>query len=92
MKTKSKLLFLAPLLLLTACNTITKDPVHNPQGLNNDDLVKTQIAKIEALQRENDRREQELKMQHLRELHQVQTRATQSIPQTVNTNCRFLCF
>jgi hypothetical protein len=89
---RTKLFFLVPLVFLTACNTITKDPVHNPQGLNNEDLVKTQIAKIEALQRENDRREQELKMQHLKELHQVQTRAAQSVPQTVNTNCRFLCF
>ena len=92
MKTKSKLFFLVPLLFVTACGSTIKDPIHNPQGLNNEDLIKIQIAKIEAMQRENDRREQELKMQHLKELHQVQTRAAQSVPQTVNTNCRFLCF
>ncbi len=88
---KSKLIFMVPFLFLTACSSITKDPVHNPQGLNNEDLIKTQIAKIEAIQRENDRREQELKMQHLKELHQIQIQSKVS-PQTVNTNCRFLCF
>ncbi len=88
---KTKFIFILPLLFVTACSSITKDPVHNPQGLNNEDLIKTQIAKIEAIQRENDRREQELKMQHLKELHQIQMQGKSS-PQTVNTNCRFLCF
>jgi len=93
---KSKLIFILPVLLATACSTVTKDPVHNPHGLNNEDLVKTQIAKMEAMQRETEKREQELKMQHLKEMHQIhlqQTRAAQSAtPHTVNTNCRFLCF
>ena len=96
---KTKLLFLLPVLLATACSTVTKDPVHNPQGLNNDDLIKTQIAKIEAMQRETEKREQELKMQHLKELHQAHLQQLQNNKagnqgqlQTVNTNCRFLCF
>ena len=98
---KTKLLLLLPVLLATACSTVTKDPVHNPQGLNNDDLIKTQIAKMEAMQRESEKREQELKMQHIKELHQAHLQQlqanktanqSQSQLQTVNTNCRFLCF
>lgn len=85
-----KYLLLVPLFALTACASTTRDPVHNPQGLNNDDLIKTQIAKMEAMQRDMERREQELKMQHLKELHTIQIQS--KAPQTVNTNCRFLCF
>jgi hypothetical protein len=88
---KTKFLFLAPLLLVTACSsTPMRDPVHNPQGLNNDDLIKTQIAKLEAMQRDMERRESELKYQHLKELTQVQMQ--QKAPHTVNTNCKFFCF
>jgi hypothetical protein len=88
---KTKLIFILPLLALTACSTY-KDPVHNPQSLNNDDLIKTQIARIEAMQREMDKRETELKFQHIKELNQVQTKSVLQGTQTVNTNCRFLCF
>lgn len=88
---KTKLIFILPFLALTACSTY-KDPVHNPQSLNNDDLIKTQIARIEAMQREMDKRETELKFQHIKELNQVQTKSASQGTQTVNTNCRFLCF
>jgi hypothetical protein len=88
---KTKLIFILPFLALTACSTY-KDPVHNPQSLNNDDLIKTQIARIEAMQREMDKRETELKFQHIKELNQVQTKSVSQGMQTVNTNCRFLCF
>jgi hypothetical protein len=88
---KTKLIFILPFLALTACSTY-KDPVHNPQSLNNDDLIKTQIARIEAMQREMDKRETELKFQHIKELNQVQTKSASQGMQTVNTNCRFLCF
>ena len=84
-----KYLLLLPVLSLTACTTY-RDPVHNPQGLNNDDLIKTQIAKLEAMQRDMERRESELKYQHLKELTQVQMQ--QKAPHTVNTNCKFFCF
>jgi len=85
---KTKFLFLAPLLLVTACSSSPmRDPVHNPQGLNNDDLIKTQIAKLEAMQRDMERREQELKYQHLRELNQMQMQV-----KTRSSECRFLCF
>lgn len=89
---KTKFLFLAPLLLVTACAgaPAAKDPVHNPQGLNSDDLIRTQIAKLEAMQREMEKRESELKYQHLKELTQMQIQ--QKAPTTVNTNCKFFCF
>ena len=87
---KTKYLLLVPLLALTACASTTRDPVHNPQSLNNEDLIKTQIAKLEAMQRDMERREQELKYQHLKELTQVQMQ--QKAPHTVNTNCKFFCF
>ena len=83
-----KYLLLLPVLSLTACTTY-RDPVHNPQGLNNDELIKTQIAKLDAMQRDMERREQELKMQHLKELHQAPIQAKNQI---INTNCKFFCF
>ena len=85
-----KLFFLVPLIALTACTTVKQDPVHNPQGLNNDELIKAQIARIEKLEREMERRETELKFQHLKELTQVQTQTKAA--HTVNTNCKFICF
>jgi uncharacterized protein YcfL len=87
---KTKFLILVSLFALTACASTTRDPVHNPQSLNNEELIKTQIAKIEAMQRDMERREQELKYQHLKELTQVQMQ--QKAPQTVNTSCKFFCF
>lgn len=88
-----KLLFIIPVLSLAACvtpQTAHKDPIHNPQGLNQDDLIKTQIARIEKLEREMERRENDLKYQHMKELHQVQIQSKS--PHTVNTNCKFFCF
>jgi uncharacterized protein YcfL len=86
MKTIIPLLLLT---ILTGCASVHKDPVNNPQSLNNDDLIKSQIAKIETMQREMERREQELKMQHLKEIHQAQIQAKNQI---INTNCKFFCF
>ena len=86
-----KYLLLVPIFALTACSTTAyKDPVHNPQSLNNDELIKTQIAKLEQMQREMEKRESELKYQHLKELTQVQMQS--KAPHTVNTNCKFFCF
>jgi len=89
---KLKFLFLVPLFALTACVSpqAHKDPVHNPQGLNQDELIKTQIARIEKLEREMERRENDLKFQHMKELHSVQIQS--KAPHTINTNCKFFCF
>ncbi len=88
-----KILLLIPIFALTACvtpQTAHKDPVHNPQGLNQDDLIRAQIAKLEQMQREMEKREAELKYQHLKEMTQVQMQS--KAPHTVNTNCKFFCF
>jgi len=90
---KAKFILLVPLLALAACvtpQTAHKDPVNNPQGLNQDDLIKAQIARIEKLEREMERRENDLKFQHMKEMHQVQIQSKS--PHTVNTNCKFFCF
>lgn len=89
MKTIIPLLLLS---LLTACTTVHKDPVNNPQSLPNDDLIKTQIDRIAKLEREMERRETELKFQHLKELQTVQIKQAQQAPNTVNTSCKFFCF
>jgi hypothetical protein len=90
---KTKLIFLAPLLLVTACGTTVRDPLVNPRSLNDQELLREKIIRVEQLEREMDKREQDLKMQHLKELYQTQTQnRSSSSAQTVNTNCRFLCF
>ena len=82
-----------PLLLLsmlTACSTATlKDPVANPQGLTNPDLIKVQIEHIAKLEREMEKREQELKYQHLKELTQMQVQKQSA---QGHANCKLLCF
>ena len=87
-----KYLLLVPIFALTACSTtVTKDPVHNPQGLNNDELIKTQITKLEQMQRDMEKREAELKYQHLKELTQMQIQQKNQAAQG-HTNCKLLCF
>lgn len=89
MKTIIPLLLLT---ILTGCASVHKDPINNPQSLNNDDLIKAQIERIAKLERDMEKREQELKYQHLKELQTVQVRQAQQVPQTVNTQCKFFCF
>jgi len=77
--------------LLTACSTaIHKDPVTNPHMLTNPDLIKAQIEHIAKLEREMERREQEMKYQHLKEMTQMQMQQKQSAPG--HNNCKLLCF
>ena len=86
-----KYLLLVPILALTACaSTVHKDPVHNPQGLNQDDLIRTQIARMEQMQREMERRTNAMKFDHLKELQQVQIKA--AAQPTGHANCKLLCF
>jgi len=92
MKTIIPLLLLT---LLTACQTqppLANDPRVNPQMLSTNDLLKSQIEKMEKLERDMEKREQELKYQHLKELQTVQAKHAQQVPQTVNTQCKFFCF
>jgi hypothetical protein len=92
MKTIIPLLLLS---LLTACTStpqLAQDPRVNPQLLSTNDLIKSQIEKMEKLERDMEKREQELKYQHLKELQTVQVKHAQQVPQTVNTQCKFFCF
>jgi hypothetical protein len=87
MKTIIPLLLLS---MLTACSTATlKDPVANPQGLTNPDLIKVQLEHIAKLEREMEKREQELKYQHLKELTQMQVQKQSA---QGHANCKLLCF
>ena len=86
-----KIIPLLMLSLLTACGTaIHKDPVTNPHMLTNPDLIKAQIDQIAKLERELERREQEMKYQHLKEMTQMQMQQKQSA--AGHTNCKLLCF
>jgi hypothetical protein len=87
MKTIIPLLLLT---LLTACQTqppLVNDPRVNPQMLSTNDLLKAQIEKMEKLERDMERREHDLKFQHMKELNQVQMQA-----KARSSECRFLCF
>lgn len=87
MKTIISVLLLS---MLTACSTATlKDPVANPHGLNNPDLIKAQIDHIAKLEREMEKREQELKYQHLKEMTQMQVQKQSA---QGHANCKLLCF
>ena len=86
---KVKFLFLVPLLALTACTTY-RDPVHNPQGLSDRELIREQVAKIEAMDREMERRTNAMKFEHLKELQQVQIKS--AAQPTGHANCKLLCF
>lgn len=91
MKTKSKLFFLVPLLLVTACGTTVRDPVMNPRSLNDQELLREKIIRVEQLEREMQKREAELKYQHLRELTQLQVQQ-KSRPAEGHVSCKFFCF
>jgi len=87
MKTIIPLLLLT---LLTACQTqppLANDPRVNPQMLSTNDLLRAQIEKMEKLERDMERREHDLKFQHMKELNQVQMQA-----KARSSECRFLCF
>ena len=86
---KAKFLFLVPLLALTACTTY-RDPVNNPQGLSDRDLIREQVAKIDAMDREMERRTVALKLEHLKELQQALIKA--AAQPSGNVQCKFLCF
>ena len=83
---KAKFLFLVPLLTLTACAGPVRTS-HNPEGLRDQDLVIVQHEKLENLQREMERREMHMRMEHLKELQMLQTQKAAR-----NSECKFFCF
>ena len=88
---KVKFLFLVPLLTLTACASTVRDPVMNPRSLNDQELLREKIVRVEQLEREMEKREAELKYQHLKELTQIQIQQ-KNRPSEGHTNCKLLCF
>jgi len=84
MKTIIPLLMLS---LLTACSTTGQRTAQNPEGYRDQELILIQQAKLEKLERDMERREQDLKFQHMRELNQMQMQV-----KTRSSECRFLCF
>jgi predicted esterase YcpF (UPF0227 family) len=81
---KTKFLFLVPLLVLTACASTVRDPVMNPRSLNDQELLREKIVRVEQ-------REAELKYQHLKELTQIQIQQ-KNRPSEGHANCKLLCF
>lgn len=81
------ILTVVPLVLLTACAAPPQKTAFNPDGLQDRDLVQVQLERIIKLEREMEKREQELKYQHLKEINQIQMQA-----KTRSSECRFLCF
>jgi predicted esterase YcpF (UPF0227 family) len=88
---KIKFLFLVPLLALTACGTTVRDPVMNPRSLNDQELLREKIVRVEQLEREMEKREAELKYQHLKELTQMQIQQ-KNRPSEGHVSCKFFCF
>lgn len=80
-------LAVVPLVFLTACASPPQKTAFNPDGLQDRDLVQVQLERIIKLERDMERREQELKYQHMKELTQVQMQA-----KARSNECRFLCF
>jgi hypothetical protein len=80
-------LVVVPLLFLTACAAPPQKTAFNPDGLNDRDLVQAQLERILKLERDMERRENELKYQHMKELTQVQMQS-----KARSSECRFLCF
>ena len=90
MKTIIPLLLLS---MLTACSTValpTKTAT-NPEGLKDSELVQAQQARIDKLEREMERREMQLKYEHLKELQNVQIKQVQQ-PAPGHVSCKLLCF
>jgi hypothetical protein len=78
--------------MLTACSTVAlpQKSATNPEGLRDSDLVQVQQARIDKLEREMERREMQMKFDHLKELQSVQIKQVQPAPGHVS--CKLLCF
>jgi len=88
MKTIIPLLMLS---LLTACSTTGQRTAQNPEGYRDQELILIQQAKLEKLERDMERREMQLKYEHLKELQTVQIKQVQQ-PAPGHVSCKLLCF
>ena len=83
---KIKFLLLVPLLTLTACAGPIRS-THNPEGLRDQDLVIVQAEKIAIMQRDAERREMQMRLDHMKELQMLQVQKASR-----NAECKFFCF
>lgn len=85
---KISLLLIA--VLLNACSSTPHRTAQNPNGLTNEELLKEQVERIAKLERDMEKKESDLRYQHLKEIHALQMQ--QKAAPIVNTQCKFLCF
>ncbi len=78
------------ILFITGCSSVPQKTSHNPDGLRDDELVKAQLERISKMERDMERRENELKFQHLKEMQAMQAQIKAAA--VVNTSCKFFCF
>ena len=77
-------------LVLTACSSTPHNTAQNPDGLTNEELLKAQVERIAKLERDMEKKESDLRYQHLKEIQTLQMQQKQA--PIVNTQCKFLCF
>lgn len=76
--------------LLAACSSTPHKTAQNPNGLTNEELLKAQVERIAKLERDMEKKESDLRYQHLKEIQTLQMQQKQA--PIVNTQCKFLCF
>jgi thiamine monophosphate synthase len=84
------LYFLLVVTLLAACSSVPQKTAQNPDGLTNEELLKSQVDRIAKLERDMEKKENDLRYQHLKEIQAIQ--AQQKSPAVINTQCKFFCF
>ena len=77
-------------LVLAACSSTPHKTSQNPDGLTNEELLKVQVERIAKLERDMEKKENDLRYQHLKEIQALQQQ--QKPAPIVNTQCKFLCF
>lgn len=76
--------------LLAACSSTPQKTAQNPDGLTHEELLKVQVDRIAKLERDIERKENDLRYQHLKEIQSLHMQQKPSA--VVNTQCKFLCF
>ena len=77
-------------LVLAACSSTPHKTSQNPDGLTNEELLKVQVERIAKLERDMEKKENDLRYQHLKEIQALHMQ--QKPAPIVNTQCKFLCF
>ncbi len=77
-------------LVLSACSSTPHKTAQNPDGLTNEELLKVQVERVAKLERDMEKKENDLRYQHLKEIQALHMQ--QKPAPIVNTQCKFLCF